>query len=371
MDDRRLTIDRMILEKHDMDSRATVRIGNRLVGDGQPVFVMAEAGANHNGELELAKKLVVAARDAGADCIKFQTFTAEEFCADRSKTFTYRSQGKLVTESEFEMFKRLEFARDEWFELMSFCAAQGIMFLTTVQDPVNLKMMLELGLSAIKIGSDDFDHLVNMRRYAETGLPLIISKGMADLAEVDYVLSEIAPLATGGLAVLHCVSLYPADAHHLNLRQIQTLRYKYPGVVWGFSDHSPSTVAPALAVSLGAAIIEKHFTLDHDLPGPDHWFSLDPRELTEMVANIRFAEQALGNGAVELSDGELESRKIMRRRVLAGKDIPAGEVLNEDNVVFKRADHGAYAGDWAGLRGKRLLTGKSTLDPIHMSEVGA
>lgn len=354
-----------------MGSAARLKIGNRLIGDGCPVFVMAEAGANHNGELALAKKLVVAAKEAGADCIKFQTFTAEEFCADRSKTFTYRSQGKLVTESEFEMFKRLEFTREEWRELMSFCIEQDIMFLTTVQDPVNLNMMLELGLLGIKIGSDDFDHLVNMRRYAATGLPLVISKGMANLEEVDCVLSEIAPVATGGLAVLHCVSLYPSDAHHLNLRQIQTLRQKYPGVVWGFSDHSPSTVAPAVAVSLGAAIIEKHFTLDHDLPGPDHWFSLDPRELKEMVANIRFAEAALGSGKVELSDGEAISKKIMRRRVLAGADMPAGATLSEDNVVFKRADHGAYAGDWPSLQGKRLLKAKSRLDPIELSEVGA
>ena len=146
-----------------------IQIGDRLVGEGQPAFIIAEAGANHNGDLGIAKDLVRAAREIGCDSIKFQTFSAEEFCADKSKTFTYRSQGKEVTESEYEMFKRFEFTRDEWAELMRFCDEQDILFFTTVQDPVNLEMMLELGLKCIKVGSDDFDHLVNLKLYAATG----------------------------------------------------------------------------------------------------------------------------------------------------------------------------------------------------------
>lgn len=347
----------------------SIRIDNRLIGDDYPVFIMAEAGANHNGDLRMAKELVVAARDAGADCIKFQTFTASEFCADKTKTFSYRSQGKEVTESEFEMFQRLEFSRDQWQELMHFCDEQGILFLTTVQDPVNLQMMQALGLKGIKVGSDDFDHLVNLRRYASTGLPLIISKGMADLPEVDQVLGDIAPLATGGLGVLHCVSLYPSDARHLNLRQLTTLKDRYPGIVWGFSDHSPSTVAPALAVSLGARIIEKHFTLDHDLPGPDHWFSMDTREFKEMTEHIRFAEQALGSDRVEPSEEEMASRKIMRRRILARTTLAAGTCLDQLNVTFKRADHGTYAGEWYRMEGKRLRVNKAALDPIDLKEI--
>lgn len=347
-----------------------IKIGERWIGEGYPVFVIAEAGANHNGDMGLAKELVVAARDAGADCIKFQTFTAEEFCADRTKTFTYRSQGKMVTESEFEMFKRMEFSRDQWAELVAYCQSQEIMFLTTIQDPVNLCMMLELGLQGIKVGSDDFDHLVNMRRYADTGLPLIISKGMSDLTEVEQVLATIRPAATGGLAVLHCVSLYPSEARHLNLRQISTLHEKYPDVVWGFSDHSPSTVAPALAVALGAKIIEKHFTLAHDLPGPDHWFSLNPKEFREMVKNIRFAEEALGDGVVEPIAEELNSRAIMRRRILARHDLSAGTILSEETVVFKRAENGAFAGDWGRVCGQRLRIAKHENEPIEVFEVG-
>lgn len=347
----------------------TLTIGSRLVGPEHPVFVMAEAGANHNGELSLAKELVVAAREAGADCIKFQTFTAETFCADRTKQFTYKSQGAMVTESEFGMFKRLEFSRDQWAELMAYCDSQQILFLTTVQDPENLAMMLDLGLLAIKVGSDDFDHIVNLRQYAATGLPLIISKGMADLAEVDRVLGEIAPLATGGLGVLHCVSLYPSDARHLNLRQIDTLRSRYPNLVWGFSDHTSNPVAPALAVMQGAAIIEKHLTLDHNLPGPDHWFSHDPAEMAEMVRHIRFAEAARGTGVVVPAAGETASRAIMRRRIVARAALPAGATITEDVVTFKRADHGAYAGDWDRVQGRTLTVAKGPNEPITLDDV--
>lgn len=330
-----------------------LKIGDRTIGEGHPVFIMAEAGANHNGDLDLARKLVDVAKAAGCDCVKFQTFTASEFCADPTKQFTYFSQGKQVTESEYEMFTRLEFSRDQWAALMDYCDAQGILFLTTVQDPVNLDMMRDLGLLAIKVGSDDFDHLPNLRRFAETQLPLIISKGMADAAEVDRVVNDLKA-RTSSLAVLHCVSLYPSDPQHLNLAQIPALRARHPDVVWGFSDHSRSTVAPALAVTLGAKIIEKHITLDHDLPGPDHWFSMDPAELTEMVAQIRFAEAALGSATIAPHAEEIKSKAIMRRRIIAQADMAAGESLTDAAVTFKRADDGLYVGEWDRVRGGRL-----------------
>ncbi len=348
-----------------------LKIADRAIGDGRPVFVIAEAGANHNGDLATAKEMAVRAQKLGADCIKFQTFCAEEFCADRRKIFTYRSQGREVTESEYEMFKRLEFRRDEWADLMEFCWDRDILFMTTVQDPVNLEMMRELGLAAIKVGSDDFNHLANLRVYAATGLPLILSKGMSDAAETDRVLAEIAPLASGGLAALHCVSLYPCEARALNLNQIATLRRRYPDIVWGFSDHSRSTVAPALAVSLGARVIEKHFTLDHDMVGPDHWFSMDPAEMAEMIGNVRFAEQALGDGRIALSTEEAKSRAIMRRRVVARTALPRGTVLDENSVTFKRCDDGAFISEWDALKGCRLRVDKAANQGIAAEETEA
>jgi len=343
-------------------------IRGRLVGEGQPAFIIAEAGANHNGDLQVAKDLVRAAKEIGCDSIKFQTFSAEEFCADRSKTFTYRSQGKEVTESEYEMFKRFEFSREEWAELMRFCEETGIFFFTTVQDPVDLKMMLELGLGCIKVGSDDFDHLVNLKRYAATGLPLIVSKGMADLSEVDRVIRALKPL-TDQLAVLHCVSLYPTDPGRLNIRQVPTLKRLYPDIVWGFSDHSQGPLASTLAVTLGAKIIEKHFTLDHDMAGPDHWFSMDVEEMAQLVRDIRFAEQAFGSGEVMLAPGEEESRKIMRRRVVAKDDIPAGAVLSEDTVAFKRAEAGSFVTHWELIRGQKLRHAKAKSAGIELADV--
>lgn len=346
----------------------TIRIGDRLVGEGQPAYVIAEAGANHNGELEIAKELVRQAKACGCDSVKFQTFSAEVFCADKTKTFTYKSQGKEVTESEYEMFKRFEFSREEWAELMRYCEEQEIFFFTTVQDPVNLEMMLELGLKAIKVGSDDFDLLVNLKRYAATGLPLVVSKGMADIGEVDRVIRALRPL-TDQLAVLHCVSLYPTDAARLNIRQVPTLAGLYPDIVWGFSDHSQGPLASTLAVTLGAHIIEKHFTLDHDMAGPDHWFSMDPAEMAQMVQDIRFAEQALGSGEVAPSPGEAESRKIMRRRVVAASDLPAGATLDEASVSFKRADQGSSIDLWETIRGHRLRGAKSANQGIALEDV--
>ena len=346
-----------------------IKIGNKLVAENAPVFIIAEAGANHNGCLSTAKEMVIAARDAGVDCIKFQTFTAEEFCLDKNKNFTYFSQGSQVTESEFEMFKRLEFTKDQWLDLISFCKKEKIQFLTTIQDPINLAMMQEIGLDAIKVGSDDFDHLVNMRKYAKTGLPLIVSKGMATEQEAEIIINELQSLCSGGLIILHCVSLYPANARLLNLNQIKALKEKYKNIIFGFSDHSQSVVAPALAVMLGAKVIEKHFTLDHKLPGPDHWFSMDPVQLCEMVENIRYAERALGSGDLNPSEAEMASKPIMRRRVVAKRELQKGECLDESMVEFKRASEGIYAGDWGNMVGRKIAKAKSKNEAIKIDDV--
>lgn len=345
-----------------------IDIGGRLIGAGQPAFIIAEAGSNHNGDLGLAKRLCRAAKDVGCDCIKFQTFTTDEFCADPGQPFSYISQGKQVTEPMIDLFRRLEFRRDQWAELMAYCDEIGILFLTTVQDPPNLEMMLDLGLKGIKVGSDDFDHLVNLRQYAQTGLPLIVSKGMATLGEVDHVVRTIRAI-TSQFAVLHCVALYPTDPENLNLLQIRTLQNLYPDVVWGFSDHSQAGVAPAIAVALGAKLIEKHFTLSHDLPGPDHWFSLDVKEMAAMVADIRFTERALGSGEVAPASAEAGYKKVARRRLVAKMDLPAGVALDETSVTFKRGSYGAFVSDWERLRGYRLRRALRQNDGIDFSDV--
>ncbi|MBX9829360.1 MAG: N-acetylneuraminate synthase family protein [Xanthobacteraceae bacterium] len=347
---------------------AVINIGGRLIGEGHPAFVIAEAGANHNGDLKLAKQMCDVAKEQGCDCIKFQTFTAEEFCADPQQLFTYRSQGREVQEPMIDLFRRLEFSREQWAELMAYCDKIGILFLTTVQDPPDLKLMLELGLKGIKIGSDDFDHLANLKLFAATGLPLLVSKGMATLGEVDKVVRFLRPRASA-LAMLHCVSLYPTDAKLLNIRQIETLRRLYPDIVWGFSDHSQGPLASTLAVTLGAKIIEKHFTLDRNLPGPDHWFSMDPTEMGQMMRDIRFAEKALGSGEVSPAPDEESYKKVARRRLVAKTDLAVGAVLDEGTVDFKRSSEGAFVGDWDRLAGRRLRRPIARNRGIDMADI--
>lgn len=346
----------------------TFNLAGRLVGAGQPAFVIAEISQNHCGELSKAKELIEAAKETGCDCAKFQTFTAEEMCADRGKVVTYRSQGKEITESEFDLHKRYEFSEDQWSEILSHCAKVGIPFMTTVQDPPNLEVMLRLGINAIKVGSDDFDHLNNLDHYAATGLPMVLSKGMADLADVDKVVRFMRS-RTDKLAIMHCVSLYPTEPQDLNLRQIETLSALYPDVVWGFSDHSRGKLAASIAVALGAKVIEKHFTLDHNLPGPDHWFSLDVREMGEFVRNIRFTEAALGSGEVVPAPGEAREREIRRRRVVARAELAPGAVLDEMTVAFKRADYGLFVGDWPIARGARLRVSKAQNEGITLADL--
>ena len=347
---------------------AEFKIGEKNVGDEYPAFIIAEATQNHNGDINLAKELIVSAKEIGCDCIKFQTFTTEEFCADKKKIFTYYSQGKEVSESEYEMFKRYEFTAEEWKEIIEFCNKTGILFLTTVQDPVNLELMLGLGLQGIKVGSDDFDHLVNLKLFAKTGLPLIISKGMSDLEDIKRTIGALLPI-NKRVAVLHCVSVYPCDADTLNLNQIQKLKNLYPEIVWGFSDHTQGTLASVLAVSMGAKIIEKHFTLDKNMAGPDHWFSMDVSDMARLVKEIRYAEAAFGNGEIILAPGEAKSRGTMRRRVVAKKNITRGTVLNEDTVAFKRADKGCFLKDWDLIEGNKINNDKKMNQGITLEDV--
>ena len=349
----------------------SLKIGNHTISEDKPVFVIAEAGANHNGDISLAKKLIDIAKDSGADSVKFQTFSADEFIINNKKNFTYFSQGKQQTSSELELLKKLEFNRVQWKEIIDYCRKINITFFTTIQDPKNLKMMLELGLEAIKVGSDDFDHLDYLKEYAKSGLPLILSRGMSDQKEIGKIINTIEPLSSGGLAVLHCVSLYPSELSYLNLNQIKTLKKLFPNVVWGFSDHSQSTMIPALSVASGAKIIEKHYTIDHSLPGPDHWFSMNPKQLKEMISNIRKAEEALGGSEILVSAKESKVKDIMRRRVVILQNANAGTDISKLKYVFKRAEEGIFIEDWKSFlnKGYKLKINKKVGDTIIFEDL--
>ncbi len=343
-----------------------MKIGQNNIGSEFPPFIIAEAGANHNGSVDLAFKLVEKAKEAGADCIKFQTFKTELFCEDKNKLFEYKSQGKKVVESEFNMFKRLEFSIEEWERIIDCCKKNNIHFMTTIQDPEILDQMLPMGIDSIKVGSDDFDHIINLEYYMKSKLPLIISNGMSDLTETEFILDFIkANNYANKTCVLYCVSLYPCDPEKINLETIRELINKFPEFNWGFSDHTISPYTPSLAVMNGASVIEKHFTLDNNLPGPDHWFSVDPENLKKLVDSVHYAFKSKGAGLSSDRD-DINQKKIMRRRIIISSDLKKGSKISLENLRFRRASNGIFSSQIYNILGKKLnrdlLSGDFLLD---------
>lgn len=316
------------------------KIGSFEISIQSPPFVIAEAGINHNGELSKAFEMIRVAKECQADAIKFQTFKVAELIDDKSLTYTYKSQGKEVTEPMIDLFTRYEFSSDQWIKIKAECERVGIVFLSTPQNYSDLELLLGLGIDAIKIGSDDFNNIPLIKKYGASGKPLILSCGMADLAEIHQSLSAAGYYKGAPLALLLCVSEYPAPFESLNLNRILSLKRTFPDLIVGFSDHSQGALGATLAVALGARIIEKHFTLDKDLPGPDHWFSENPTELKNYVEQIRLASTSMGHGNLVPSAAEYEMRKIARRSVVAKRELKKGQTLLEEDLALKRPGTG-------------------------------
>lgn len=313
---------------------------NRCIGGNEACFIIAEAGINHNGDINIAKKMIDAAKESGVDAVKFQTFKAEEFISDKSETYTYKSQGKEITESMYEMFKRYEFKKEEWIEISEYCKKKDILFLSTPQNPSDLDFLLDIvDLPIIKVGADDLTNLDLMSYYASKGKPMIISAGMAYISEIEDAVETIRKQNNEKLMILHCISSYPAEAEEVNLKKMLTIAQAFEVVV-GFSDHTMGSTASIGAVTLGAKIIEKHFTLDKNMEGPDHWFSSDISELKELVDNIRYIESALGSSRVVPTNREIETRKIGRRSIVASKNLKKGHVIKAEDLDYKRPGTG-------------------------------
>lgn len=317
-----------------------ITIGQKKIGRGCAPFIIAEAGINHNGQLDTAFEMIKVAKMAGLDCIKFQTFRADEFVGDLGQTYTYTSQGREVTESMLAMFKRYEFSREEWFLIKKKCDEVGIHFLSTPQNLSDLELLLEIGIDAIKVGSDDFTNIPLLQNYAKTGLPMIVSCGMADMAEVYQALEAIGSLDGYPTVLMLCTSQYPTPPEDLNLLKLKTLEQAFPMVILGFSDHSQGCLASCLAVALGSVVFEKHFTLDRNLPGPDHWFSEDPAGLKAWVDSIHTGYAMLGSGLIRPTLTELANKKEFQRVIVAAIDIGKGEVFNEKSFAMRRIPSG-------------------------------
>ena len=348
---------------------ALFTLGNTPIGPATNPYVIAEVGINHNGYIETALKMIDAAKVAGADAVKFQTFSAEEFCGDPDQQFTYFSEGKQKTESMLEMFKRVELQADDWKIIKDHAEAIGITFFSTPQNVSDLNLLLPLGITAIKVGSDDLTNLPLIRKYSEHNLPMILSSGMADLSEVHRALEAAGWFDSKPVALLVCTSQYPTPPDDVNIQRVTTLRAAFPGLLVGFSDHSQGNEAAIMAVALGAKIFEKHFTLDHDMVGPDHWFSLDPQDLKRWIDSIRDAHRMLGTGIVTPSKKEIEMREIARRSVVVIADVRSGEILDEGNIGLRRPGIGLSPEFLPAILGRiaKRSIGKGSM--IHWSDL--
>ena len=303
----------------------SIRIGDKIVGEGQLVFFIAEAGINHDGKLSQALELVERAKEAGADAVKFQTFKAESLCTRRSKNF--------------ELFRSLELNRDEWAKIVETAQSLGIMFFSSAFDEESVELLDDLGVPAFKVASGDLTYLPFLKYIASKGKPIVLSTGMSTLSEIDEALNAVYSTGNKDVILLHCVSNYPTSAKDANLKVIKTLEQVF-ALPAGFSDHSLGTLLSVAAVCLGARVIEKHFTLDRGLPGPDHKLSLDPAKFAAMVSDIRAVEQAFGDGVKVPRESELEAIRSARRSITARMDIPAGAIITPDMLKISRPGTG-------------------------------
>ena len=333
---------------------ASFKIGNRIIEKNSEPFIIAEAGINHNGDMNLAKKMIIAAKAAGVDAVKFQTFRTEEFIQDKKEMYTYQSQGVEVTESQYKMFKRTEFSAEEWRELKRFCDEQDIVFLSTVSGIKGLELLLQIGIDAIKVGSDDFVNIPLLSKYEAYGLPMIVSCGMAMEEEIAAALRTLRVKEGHPICLMLCTSEYPTPAKDVNAKKLLTISEKFPDVIPGLSDHTQGSTAAIIATAYGAKVFEKHFTLDHNFPGPDHWFSADPEELKSWVGGIKISYEMLGNPELQPTEAEVKQRNVMHRSITAMADIKAGDILTDKNIVLLRPGNGIGAIHWKDIIGKRV-----------------
>jgi len=317
----------------------SMRIGERIIGEGHPCFVIAEAGVNHNGAPELARELVDAAAAAGADAVKFQTFRTDGIMVRSAPKAGYQKETTGPAESQFDMVQRLELPFEEFRKLQEYSNQRGILFLSTPFDFDAVDYLASLDVAAFKISSGEVTNHPFLAHVARTGKPIILSTGMSTLNEVEQAVSVLKSQGAAALSLLHCVSNYPASPRDVNLRAMLTMRHTF-GVPVGYSDHTLGIEIPMAAVALGASIIEKHFTLDRNLPGPDHRASLEPAELSAMVRGIRNVEEALGHGRKEPAVNEADTAAAARRSLVAACDIPAGTELTEKVIAIKRPGTG-------------------------------
>lgn len=336
------------------------------------VIIIAEAGVNHNGDINLAKKLIDVAVAAGVDYVKFQTFKAETIVSPSAKKADYQSKNiGDDDDSQFQMLKKLELSHEDHLLLMAYCAEKGIKFFSTAFDVEGVDYLDQLGLDLFKIPSGEMTNYPYLRAIAQKNKPIILSTGMGALGEIEEALAVLLEFGAKreDITILHCNTEYPTPMEDVNLKAMNAIGQAF-GVQIGYSDHTLGIEVPTAAVALGAKVIEKHFTLDRNLPGPDHKASLEPNELKAMVQSIRNIELAIsGSGKKELSKSESKNVAIARKSIHLRRDLNAGAVIEEKDIIALRPGDGISAMQWNNVIGKTLQTNKLAFDKLTWGDL--
>lgn len=316
------------------------------------VFIIAEAGVNHNGSIELAKKLIDVAVDAGADAVKFQTFKADNLVSKSAQKADYQKKNTDNDESQYQMLKKLELDKSAHDEIISYCKKKNIMFLSTPFDHESIELLNSFEMPIFKIPSGEITNLPYLRHIGQLGKDVILSTGMSTLQEIEDALEVLVNSGTvkEKITVLHATTEYPCPMDEVNLRAMQKIAAAFTVKV-GYSDHTQGIEVPIAAVAMGACVIEKHFTLDKKMDGPDHKASLEPNELKSMVQSIRHVEKALGDGVKRPSKSEINNMVVARKSIVASRDINAGEVLSLESITVKRPGTGISPMKWDDILG--------------------
>jgi len=331
---------------------AKLRLGERWIGSGQPSFIIAEAGVNHNGSVARAFELVDAAAGAGADAVKFQTFRSDRLVAAAAPKAEYQKSGSGADESQLAMLRGLELSPDDHRRIRERCDQRGIIYLSSPFDEASLELLCDMGVAAIKLGSGELTNHPFLARVARTGRPVLLSTGMSSLRETENAVDVLRKSGAQSIALFHCVSSYPTNPSECNLAAIDTMRLAF-GVPVGWSDHTLGIHIAVAAVARGASLIEKHLTTDRTLPGPDHAASIEPGEFGELVRSIRDVESAIGDGVKARRPSEQNTAEVARRSVHAARDLAEGHTLAREDVVLLRPGTGIPADRLDEVLGKR------------------
>lgn len=331
-----------------------IKVGDKMVGEDNPIFLIAEAGVNHNGSLSIARSLVDIAADSGVDAIKFQTYKTEKLILRSTEKASYQQSNVKKEESFYEMLKKYELTEGDFKILKEYCDEKGLLFLSTPFDSSSVELLENLNVPAYKIGSGDMNNFPLIKVVCSKGKSILLSTGMATLEEVRESVQFIKNNSVEEIVIFQCTTSYPTKLEDVNLNVIDLYKNEFPNEIIGFSDHSQGITASLGAVAKGAKVIEKHFTLDKEMEGPDHKASLDPTELRKWVNEIRNLEKALGSNKKTLLKSEVELSKIARKSIVSIKDLKKGEILSEDNIGIKRPGTGISPKEFEKIIGRSI-----------------